>query len=227
MRSVHSLIMTGLVFGLVACGSSKKGSNDPAPAPSAQPTTTGQPQTLSAADKASLDAKFSQIPQAAIVRVPVDASGNANGVPEMHTYTGSEGLASGDSAAAAFNAGAAPQNMVASASELDNNTSTQSWTKWNNYVPVNATGAYYGNTYGNTYGNSYAPTYGNSYTPTYGYGNTSYSSYYGGWNNSYWTTSYKPTLYWQGIGWNYGYYQPYNYTNGGYSYHCYRPYKYW
>ena len=222
MRQLHSLVMAGLVFGVAACGS-KSSSDNTAPA---QPAPAGQAQTLSAADKAKLDSEFAQIPQAAIVRVPVDAQGNTSGLPEMHTYSGSEGLASGQSAAAAFDAGTAPRKLVGSQSELDGNTSTQSWTSWSNY-----SSGYYNTQQTYQPVTTYLPTTTyqpvTTYQPSYGYGNNSYQQYYSGWNSSYWTTTYKPTLYWQGMGWNYGNYQPYNYTVGNYNYYCYRPYKYW
>lgn len=228
MRFITTVASAALALGLTACGSNNK--KDGGDENSAQPAPSTDEEK-----KAQLDQDYSEIPNAAIVRVPVDQDGNATGEPQMMTYKGSEDLASAESAEKAFTAGAAPEKMVASQDELDGDSSTQSWTQWDNYASSGSygnqsasSGTYYGNGggYGNTYDDGYDDSYnpyGNSYVPnTYGSNN-----YYGGWNYNYWQTSYKPVLYYKGYGWNYGFNRPYSYTHGGYSYHCYKPYKYW
>jgi hypothetical protein len=238
MRISQTLAATGLMLTVVACGS-KSGSS---PAPSDTPAPADTPAPVSDADKAKLDAEFAQLPNAAIVRVPVDANGNATGQPEMHAYSGTATLNDSSSAAAAFDAGKAPTKLVSSASELDGDTSTQSWSGWQNW---NNASSYYNNsgytgqgTYGNTYGygstysSTYQPTYSSTYQPTY---SSTYQPTYQPYQPSYnTTTAYSnstPTPYCNDYcgGWNNNYfqntYQPtlywqgqgwnYNYANQG------------
>jgi len=193
-----ALTVAGLVGGLTACGTNdnKKQSNN------------GDEQSVEVTEeeKAALEAEFQTIPAAAIVRVPVDADGNATGEPQMMTIGQADGLENLDAVAAAFDNGQAPQKMISGKDELNDDTSTQSWQAWNNY------GNY------NSYGKN--TSYGNSYGSNSSYGGRN-------WNHSYWYNSYKPVLYSKGYGWNYGHYRPTYYSGRGYNYYCYRPYSYW
>jgi hypothetical protein len=199
MRFMNAIVAAGLTVGLTACGAGdKKKSNN-------EETAGNQ---VTAEEKQQLDAEFSQIPGAAIVRVPVDANGETVGDPEMKTVAQSEGLESADSVASAFDSGAAPQKMGAE-SELDRDSSTQSWSQWDYYGQQ-------GGGYGGGYGR---PGHGNNCSISVGCGNA--------WGHNYWYNNYRPVLYTQGRGWNYGYYRPSHYVTGGYRYYCYRPYRYW
>jgi hypothetical protein len=177
MRFANTLVSAAMALGLAACGAPDKQSKNDDGAQAA-PTTDEE-------KKAQLEQDFAEIPNAAIVRVPVDADGNVTGEPEMMTYKGSEDLETVESAEKAFAAGAAPQKLIASQDELDGDSSTQSWTAWTNYSSS------YGNGYGNSYGNSYGNGYGSSYGNRYG------NSYGSSWNYNYWSTSYKPVLYYK------------------------------
>ena len=166
MRLVKSLIVVGVVLGSAACGS--------------KANTNNQAAETSVANAA-------QIPSGAIIRVPVDANGNPTGEPSMRTVSADKAtVKDGASMSAAFEAGAAPESIVKSKSELDGNTSTQSWCGWS----YGGYGYGYGGYGYGGYGVSYWQT---SYFPVLYYGGGNYGYGYGGFNNfggynyySYW-----------------------------------------
>lgn len=195
MRIINAVALCGLTLGFVACGAKEDKKNENNQSPTGTQT--------SEEEKAQLEAEFSQIPAAAIVRVPVDANGETIGDPEMKTTGDANSLDSADGLAAAFESGAAPQ-MVAGKEELDGDSSTQSWSQWD----------YYGQQQQGRYNNhSQRPC-----TIGVGCNNT--------WNHGYWYNNYKPVLF-TGRGWNYGIYRPTYQTHRGYRYYCYRPARYW
>jgi hypothetical protein len=217
MRVLSTVTAIGLLAALTACGTHKK-SDDAAdqPAPNAQPTAADDP----------------ALPEAAIVRVPVDAKGEPTGEPEMRIYSGD--AIGDDGVQAAWDASTAPAKVVNSAEELDADTSTQSWTSYS-YISAGGWGGSYGNGYGNGYGYNngygYGAGYGGYYPGGYpggyqpGYGCGSYSCY----NQNYFQNYYRPVLGYGGNSYNYGVYTPYNSYGGGggYNYYCYsRPVYY-
>jgi hypothetical protein len=124
MRFLNTCLALSMVASLsTACGTKKDGGD--------QADGEGPAQELTAEEKAGLDAEFSKIPQAAIVRVKLDDEGNPTGSPEMKVAKGdATGLTTADAAAAAFEGGAAPESVVGGVDELDSDTSVQSWTNW-------------------------------------------------------------------------------------------------
>jgi hypothetical protein len=154
-----------------------------------------QPETQSQSENANTENLDSMIPNAAVVRVPVNEEGEAIGEPEMHIYHGDIDIGTDDGVEQAFKSGTEPVAFVDSATdELDLDSSTQSWTNYR---------------YGA--GNSCARARGN-----YSYGASCY-------NNNYFHSVYRPRMFWRGNFWNYGHYRPYTLRRAGYRYHCYRP----
>jgi hypothetical protein len=153
MRFVKPMILVGLVVGATACGT-KSNSSDTQPV--------------------AADVNAALVPAAAIIRVPVDASGNPTGEPSMRTVNADKAsLSTPEALSAAFEAGAEPQKIVANKSELDGDTSTQSWCGWGRG------GLGYGYGYG-YYGGYGAGYWGGSYSPTLWWGGASYGYGYGG-----------------------------------------------
>ena len=153
MRFVKPMILVGLVVGATACGT-KSNSSDTQPV--------------------AADLNAAAIPAAAIIRVPVDASGNPIGEPSMRTVNADKAsLASPEALSAAFEAGAEPQKIVANKSELDGDTSTQSWCGWG----LGGFGYGYGSGYYGGYGAGY---WGGSYSPYLWSGGYGYGYGYGG-----------------------------------------------
>lgn len=228
-----------------ACGTHTKKNEQPAaPAPE---QTAPAPETAEAAaaddaDKAALEADYAAIPKAAIVRVALDAEGRPVGEPEMKTTSSLAELDSSDGAAAAFEAGDAPQKLADSEDELDADSSTQSWLSWKisigSYQPYDncyaGSTAYECKTPG--YESSYAPKaddyapapsyqpYQPSYQPGYTPSCTSYA-YSCGKTHAFWL-GYQPWLKWKGRAWNYGYERPKYSSKGGYGYYSYQAHKY-
>lgn len=203
MRFVNVIAVAGLALGLSACGQHDKKDDQ---------NQEAAPTQVTPEEKQQLDTEFSQIPAAAIVRVPVDANGETIGDPEMKTVAQGEGLESADGVASAFESGAAPQKMGAE-SELDRDSSTQSWTQWDYYGQQGAFGQ------------------GGFGQGGFGRGGQARCSVGAGcgnvWGHNYWYNNYRPVLYTQGRGWNYGHFRPTSYVRSGFRYYCYRPYRYW
>jgi hypothetical protein len=229
-----------------ACGTDAKKNEQPV-APAPEPTATAAPTAAGEADKAALEAEYAAIPKATIVRVALDAEGRPVGEPEMKTTSSTEGLDSEDGAAAAFEAGDAPQKLADSTDELDDDSSTQSWLSWKvsvgSYHAANT--CYAGSTayeckapgYESSYApkaDDYAPApsyqpsyqpYQPSYQPGYTPSCASYASSCGK-SHSFWL-GYQPWLKWKGRAWNYGYERPSYSNKGGYGYYTYQAHKYW
>ena len=145
MRVFRSLAVTSAILGLAACGTQKKSddANDQAP-------------KLTSEQKIELEEEFADVPPATIVRVPVDAQGNATGEPEMRVVDNGAAPENDASMTAAWDSGSKPEAMVNSASELDEDSSTQSWQSWGygscQYSSYSRCG--YGSSFGHGYWNN-------------------------------------------------------------------------
>jgi len=155
---------------------------------------------LSSEEIAALETEFALIPKAAIIRVPIDADGNATGEAEMRIVQNGNAPTNDDEMTQSWSTAEAPAALVSSESELDNDSSTQSW-----------------NSYG--YGSSCD---GASYGCGGGFGGGGFGG--GGYNN-YYQNQYRPTLYAGGNSWGYG--AGYNCNRGGFAYYSYGSRRYW
>ncbi len=199
MRLMSSIAGCALALSLAACGSK-----------SDKPADQGQQAPKPEVSGAQAPTAAAAIPDAMVLRVPVDADGNATGMPEMKVVKKGEVADSSDAVVSAFDKGDA-----ATVGELDADSSTQSWSAYGGYS----------SSYGNNYNSSYGQ--GGQYGGQQSYGQQSYGcgSSCGGYNQSYFSNSYRPSLSYGGQSYNYGYYRPYSYVSSGYSYYCYRPYR--
>ena len=149
------------------------------------------------------------LPQAAVIAVPVDASGKEDSSrAEMRLLPQGPTESSGQSIAAAYDQGKQPDRVVG---ELDATSSTQSFHGWYGYQN-------YGQGYGyRSYGQNYGCHSYQTYQPTYYYGGYPYSWQY---QNNYQTTNMnyyyynRPQTYGQYSGSQYGSGQ---YGSGQYS----------
>lgn len=166
-------IVLALATVIAACGSSPKAARTDAPA-------VGQ----STAAKEMPAATKDSLPAAGIIRVPLDANG-AEQLDKADFRTASTVKASdGQSVSAAFDNGATPSNV----SELDKDTSTQSWGHWGGYSNYGYNSYYYGSYSNSYYYNYWRPSY-NYYGYNYGYSNPSFYCY-GNYNYYYYPRGY-------------------------------------
>lgn len=112
-----------------------------------QDNKTPQTEQVSQAEKQSLESNYEAVPNAVIVRVPVDNNGQANGEPEMRIYEGEGELADEEGVSQAFAVGGAPEQVSENSDELDSDSSTQSWFGYRGC----GNGCNYGNQYGHNY----------------------------------------------------------------------------
>jgi len=180
MKLIRTVAISfGAMLVLSACGTQEKDHAQKAPEATAE-------------EAAERDASFAEIPAAAIVRVPVDAEGNPIGEPEMRVVGNGSAPASDEQMASAWSTADAPEALVdaEAVSELDMDSSTQSWSSWNRGHNNNCgynRGGCYGNYNHNYFYNRYRPTlYTRGYSWNYqrgyncrigGYSYYSYSSY--------------------------------------------------
>ena len=118
MRVIRTFAILGATLALVACGSQDK-----------QEDANDAPQ-LTNQEKAELEEEYASVPAAAIVRVPVDAQGNPTGAPEMRVVENGDAPNTDAEMTSAWEGGNQPASIVASASELDADSSTDSWHGW-------------------------------------------------------------------------------------------------
>jgi hypothetical protein len=118
------------------------------------------------------------LPQAAVIAVPVDASGKEDSSKaEMRLLPQSSADAAGQGIATAYEQGKQPDRVV---SELDATSSTQSFRGWFGYQN-------YGQGYGyNFYGQNFGCRSYQTFQPTYYYGGNPYSWQY---QNNFQTTN--------------------------------------
>jgi hypothetical protein len=112
------LLTLSLATLLAACGGSKQ-QQDQAAAPQ-------QPENTATAIEA---AKSAEVPEVVVVRLKLDANGEVDQSTQPEMRVGNGETVSGESAANFF-ANAKSPEMVSSESELDADSSTQSWIRW-------------------------------------------------------------------------------------------------
>ena len=169
-----TLVCALMGVALVGCGQKTESSNvapSTAQQPEAKQSTEAAGSGLTAEQEktnaAFPESALKSLPEAVIVRVPVDANGKElSNMSEMRLHSGAAvSKTDSDAVAGAFAKGSTPSLAK---SELDKDSSTQSWwwnrgcNNWYSYRP-----------YYNYYGSSYyytQPTY-------YGYGNYNYYYY--------------------------------------------------
>ena len=247
-----SSVVSGVTLALVltGCGINKE---EQIAAPQA-PETSNQAESVEALEAAQ--ANFDQIPANALVRVPVDAQGNATGAPEFRTNDSTSQLDSTEAMAAAFAAGNAPEAVVDASGELDADSSVQSWQGlgggfgggFNNGVGIGGgfnNGVGIGGGFNNGVGigggfNNGVGIGGGFGHPGgvgigggfgqggFGQGGYAHSSSFSSYNHQYFSQQFRPVLGWRGA--RFGY-RPFlggrRFVGGGYRYHCYRPFRRW
>src|SRR4051812_1107477 len=116
MRLVSQVVSVSVALALTsACGAAKK--DDKA----------NKTPELTAEQEQKRDEHVSEVPSAVIVRVPVDASGEPTGAPEMRVVKAASALETKEDASEAFGAGEAPAAFHSATDELDTESSAQSW----------------------------------------------------------------------------------------------------
>lgn len=126
MRTLSTIVRTSIFAGLTFSMLAASGcSNDDKQGDNVQPQNQNGSATPSAQDT-ELAAEYQRLPQAVVIRVPVDASGKeVAGNAEMRTFNGQATVSESNTAALFAESEAA--RVVASADELDADSSTQSW----------------------------------------------------------------------------------------------------
>lgn len=86
------------------------------------------------ADVTARAEKFSQLPKAAILAVPVDANGNEmTDKAELRVLNKDVDMNKADSLASAYSEATKPATVIDSADELNSDSSTQAWWRWGGY----------------------------------------------------------------------------------------------
>ncbi len=161
---LSALTVVLLALGLGACGSI----NDTKQADANDADVTARAE------------KFSQLPKAAILAVPVDANGNElTDKAELRVTNADVDMNDVSAIANAFNGASAPASVVNSENELDGDSSTQSWHYWG----YNSSWRYNNWCYWNYRPTVYYASYSWSYRSV-GYGYYNSYRYYG--YSSYW-----------------------------------------
>jgi len=200
-------------------------------------------QPVKPVDTAAVDAEHTGLPEAVVIRVPVDASGKEiEAKAEMRAATG-VAIADGATADQAFAKGSVPRT-VTSQSELDGDSSTQSFEDFRAVTQRRGGGSNASSNSINIVDNDNSTINvnvgaGNGNRPQ-GYHGGGYNQGghhgggYGGHHGGGYYNSYRPRAYssvYVGFYWTYN--RPYTYNHGGYNYYhyprpvvsnyCYRP----